>query len=179
MKRLVSIMLIFVIILSAIPQQMKADSLPMIEVKLVNCLGNKSSITVVFDGDYSLTNDIKVSEATEAVMSVVNSTLKLATKSGQVLMENETSINATPAQTDGGLAINERGYYGSFQYVMEKDTKTNNIYIRPINKVDVETYLRGVVPQEMPALWSVEALKAQTVAPRTYALKHKSDAKYG
>lgn len=176
MKKLMSIMLIFVIILSAIPQQMKADSLPMIEVKLVNYLGNKSSITVVFNGDYSLTNDIKVSKGTEAVMSIVNSTLKLATKSGQVLMENETSINATPAQTDGNLAINDRGYYGSFQFVMEKDTKTNNIYIRPINKVDVETYLRGVVPQEMPALWSMEALKAQTVAARTYALKHKNDA---
>lgn len=176
MKKLMSIMLIFVIILSAIPQQMKADSLPIIEVKLVNYLGNKSSITVVFNGDYTLTNDIKVSKGTEAVMSIVNSTLKLATKSGQVLMENETSINATPAQTDGNLAINDRGYYGSFQFVMEKDTKTNNIYIRPINKVDVETYLRGVVPQEMPALWSMEALKAQTVAARTYALKHKNDA---
>lgn len=169
-------MFIFAIIISAIPQQIKADSIPIIEVKLVNYLGNKSSITVVFNGDYTLTNGIKVSKGTEAVMSIVKSTLKLATKSGQVLMENETSINATPAHTDGNLAINDRGYYGSFQFVMEKDTKTNNIYIRPINKVDMETYLRGVVPQEMPALWSMEALKAQTVAARTYALKHKNDA---
>ncbi|MED4037618.1 SpoIID/LytB domain-containing protein [Niallia taxi] len=176
MIKLMSIMLIFVVILCAIPQQMKADSIPMIEVKLVNYLGNKSSITVVFNGDYTLTNGTKVSKGTEAVMSIVNSRLKLATKSGQVLMENETSINATPAHTDGNLAINDRGYYGSFQFVMEKDTKTNNIYIRPINKVDVETYLRGVVPQEMPALWSMEALKAQTVAARTYALKNKNDA---
>lgn len=169
-------MFIFAIIISAIPQQIKADSIPIIEVKLVNYLGNKSSITVVFNGDYTLTNGIKVSKGTEAVMSIVKSTLKLATKSGHVLMENETSISATPAQTDGNLAINDRGYYGTFQFVMEKDTKTNNIYIRPINKVDVETYLRGVVPQEMPALWSMEALKAQTVAARTYALKHKNDA---
>ncbi|TRZ37271.1 SpoIID/LytB domain-containing protein [Niallia circulans] len=176
MKKLMSIMLIFAVILSALPQTLKADSLPMIEVRLVNYLGNTSSITVVFNGDYTLTNGIKVSKGTEAIMSIINSTLKLATKSGQVLMEKETSISATPVQTDGNLAINDRGYYGSFQFVMEKDTKSNNIYIRPINKVDVETYLRGVVPQEMPALWSMEALKAQTVAARTYALKHKNDA---
>lgn len=31
-------------------------------------------------------------------------------------------------------------------------------------------YLRGVVPSEMPGLWSMEALKAQAVAARSYAL---------
>jgi len=34
----------------------------------------------------------------------------------------------------------------------------------------VEEYLRGVVPAEMPALWPMEALKAQAVAARTYAM---------
>ncbi|HET8902118.1 MAG TPA: SpoIID/LytB domain-containing protein, partial [Holophagaceae bacterium] len=41
-----------------------------------------------------------------------------------------------------------------------------------INTVDLETYLRGVVPREMGA-WnypSLEALKAQAVAARTYAV---------
>ncbi len=33
----------------------------------------------------------------------------------------------------------------------------------------LENYLRGVVPLEMPALWSVEAVRAQAVAARTYA----------
>lgn len=34
----------------------------------------------------------------------------------------------------------------------------------------LEEYLRGVVPAEMPALWPAEALKAQAVAARTYAM---------
>jgi len=39
-----------------------------------------------------------------------------------------------------------------------------------INIVDIETYLRGVVPSEMPASYSLEALKAQAVAARGQAL---------
>ncbi|HWU20410.1 MAG TPA: SpoIID/LytB domain-containing protein [Nocardioides sp.] len=38
-----------------------------------------------------------------------------------------------------------------------------------VNVVSLETYLRGVVPQEMPALWSRAAVQAQSVAARTYA----------
>ena len=45
---------------------------------------------------------------------------------------------------------------------------------RTVNHVSMETYLRGVVPSEMPASWSAEALKAQAVAARTYAAKLRS-----
>lgn len=39
-----------------------------------------------------------------------------------------------------------------------------------VNVVSVEDYLRGVVPNEMPALWPAQALEAQAVAARSYAL---------
>jgi stage II sporulation protein D len=38
-----------------------------------------------------------------------------------------------------------------------------------VNKVPLEGYVRGVVPQEMPASWHQAALRAQAVAARTYA----------
>jgi stage II sporulation protein D len=40
-----------------------------------------------------------------------------------------------------------------------------------VNHVAVDVYLRGVVPLEMPASWPVEALKAQAIAARSYALR--------
>ena len=43
---------------------------------------------------------------------------------------------------------------------------------RVINQLDLELYLRGVVPYEMSPSWNVEALKAQTVAARTYAMRN-------
>jgi stage II sporulation protein D len=39
-----------------------------------------------------------------------------------------------------------------------------------INALSLDTYLRGVVPDESPPSWPAEALKAQAVAARTYAL---------
>ena len=41
-----------------------------------------------------------------------------------------------------------------------------------INRLELEEYLRGVVPGEMPVSWPLEALKAQAVAARTYTLKN-------
>jgi stage II sporulation protein D len=53
-----------------------------------------------------------------------------------------------------------------------------NLELRPaaiggvsaINAIGLEAYLRGVVPGEMPATWPAEALRAQAVAARTYAI---------
>jgi SpoIID/LytB domain protein len=41
--------------------------------------------------------------------------------------------------------------------------------VNVINELPLETYLRSVVPAEMPASWPTEALKAQTIAARSYA----------
>ncbi len=38
-----------------------------------------------------------------------------------------------------------------------------------VNVVSMDTYVKGVVPNEMPASWRKEAVRAQAVAARTYA----------
>ena len=38
-----------------------------------------------------------------------------------------------------------------------------------VNSVTLDNYVKGVVPAEMPASWSPEAVQAQAVAARTYA----------
>jgi stage II sporulation protein D len=58
----------------------------------------------------------------------------------------------------------KRPYRGSIQ-VDVPDGK-----LRAINIVGLEQYLYGVVPSEMPFTWHPEALKAQAVAARSYAL---------
>ncbi len=47
-----------------------------------------------------------------------------------------------------------------------------------INRLSIDEYLYGVIPNEMPATWAKEALKAQAVAARTYALYDKKDGKH-
>lgn len=46
-----------------------------------------------------------------------------------------------------------------------------------INILPLEAYLRGVVPSEMPASYPEEALKAQAVCARTYALKQVKEGR--
>jgi stage II sporulation protein D len=46
-----------------------------------------------------------------------------------------------------------------------------------INILDVDAYLYGVVPKEMSPQWHPEALKAQAIAARTYALYQKGKNK--
>jgi len=42
--------------------------------------------------------------------------------------------------------------------------------VNAINALPVDEYVKGVIPLESPASWPIEALKAQAVAARTYAL---------
>jgi stage II sporulation protein D len=52
---------------------------------------------------------------------------------------------------------------------------TIKVYItkeKKIKKLSLEEYIRGVVPAEMPAEFGTEALKAQAVAARTFAVAH-------
>lgn len=60
----------------------------------------------------------------------------------------------------------------------------SNIFVRvkriekgTIEKVPLEDYVTGVVAGEMPVTFHIEALKAQSVAARTYVLKRMSYAK--
>ena len=49
--------------------------------------------------------------------------------------------------------------------------KTTAPLANATNELTLERYLRGVVPAEMPATWPVEALKAQSIAARSYAAR--------
>jgi stage II sporulation protein D len=44
-----------------------------------------------------------------------------------------------------------------------------------VNDVGLEDYVRSVVPSEVPSDWPVEALKAQAILARTYALYQKAE----
>ena len=55
-------------------------------------------------------------------------------------------------------------YYGGFRY--ERISGGN---LTVVNIVDLETYIKGVVPYEMSNSWPLEALKVQAVCARSYA----------
>lgn len=55
-------------------------------------------------------------------------------------------------------------YYGGFRY-----ERIGGGNLTVVNIVDLETYIKGVVPYEMSSSWPLEALKVQAVCARSYA----------
>lgn len=73
-------------------------------------------------------------------------------------------------ESDPGLWIGQRRYRGRVQLRLEAGR------LQVVNHVPLEVYLPSVVGSEMPASWPLEALRAQAVAARTYALKARKPA---
>ena len=71
---------------------------------------------------------------------------------------------------DGYVWIGKRWYRGRTQLVPSSKGLT------AVNYVDLEQYLYSVLGAEMSANWPLEALKAQAVAARSYALYKRSTA---
>ena len=70
------------------------------------------------------------------------------------------------------LRLKGRAYRGELRVVAEKAR------LRAINNLGLEAYLYGVVPSEMPHRWPLEALKAQAVAARSYALATRRSGEF-
>jgi stage II sporulation protein D len=75
---------------------------------------------------------------------------------------------SAPLQVSGPGAVTLAGV-GSYRGILEFRPDTFG-GINAINAVSLEDYIAGVVARESPSSWPAEALKAQAVAARTYAI---------
>ncbi|PYE54203.1 SpoIID/LytB domain-containing protein [Deinococcus yavapaiensis] len=73
-----------------------------------------------------------------------------------------------PPATNSVVMIGNADYRGGVQL------RAANGKVEAVNVLPIDDYLRGVVPSEMPSSWPLEALKAQAVVARTYAISRLS-----
>lgn len=88
-----------------------------------------------------------------------------------------TTLAIEPQSSSGKAQTWFKGYkyYGAFQY-----DRRDGGNLTVSNFVDLEDYVKGVIPYEMTPSWPVEALKAQALCARTYvATNMNSYSKYG
>jgi stage II sporulation protein D len=97
---------------------------------------------------------LELRDATGASVGTVAGTLRVDAPIGQALRLNGTSV---PGIRDGL-------YRGSLLI------SASGPGLVAVNALDLEDYVRGVVSGESPPAWPTEALKAQAVAARTYAI---------
>jgi stage II sporulation protein D len=97
---------------------------------------------------------LELRDATGESVGTVAGTLRVDAPVGQALRLNGTSV---PGVRDGL-------YRGSLLI------SASGSGLIAVNALDLEDYVRGVVSGESPSAWPTEALKAQAVAARTYAI---------
>jgi stage II sporulation protein D len=84
---------------------------------------------------------------------------------------NAISIEISPSEQPEHLEVDGRIYRGRLRLVATAGGW------EVVNVVDLEQYVAGVIGWEMIAGWPVEALKAQAVASRTYAIFEMEQAR--
>lgn len=119
-------------------------------------LDGKKRVTLSSPAAWHVTDAAGTTQALQPGKLVLTPSL---TVNGQVLV---SPLTFTPGAAP--LEVGTTPYRGTLV------VRTLNSSLQLVNSLTLESYLRGVVPSEMPANWPLEALKAQAVAARSYAL---------
>lgn len=174
--RLISLFLAMILVFSAVTASAKNISIGL----KFNTSSPKETSVQNSSGFIVKVNDTTVTELAEKKVIVRwdsnGSILLLNAESGALLYthsDTQSPLTLTPANY-GTVLIGGTEYRGSARFLRTSQGLT------VINYVDLEDYLKGVVPGEMPASWHSEALKAQAVCARNYALANWNKfSKYG
>ena len=172
MKKILPILLMLSLLIvmysAAVAPVQAAQKEPTVSVKLKNYLGNQSSIKIKPSQSYTIA-DSKITLQANAEYEVKVAGSKVNLLYNQEVLGEFDSFTVKPSTYEAFLSINNRKYLGNVQF-----TNESNKYVRPINTIPMEDYLKGVVPKEVYTSWHSDALKSQAVAARTYALSYAS-----
>lgn len=155
------------ILIMAVAFPASADTPSSIRVYLRR-LQVEDTLRVTVKGQYA-TQDGRLSFSDGAKLVVVLRGDQLVLHTGQtaVVMGSSIKLVRCQSETPGYLLLNDGT--GMYEGDLSLDIVENAI--RPILTINVEDYLLGVVPFEMGDSFPLEALKAQAVTARTYALR--------
>ena len=130
----------------------------------------------VLVGQYASAADAQAAVATSGIQGTAFSassecTVVTSGITNKIIFEYDcgtsSSLAVAPRTTSKAitkLSNNGYTYYGSFIF----DRYNGNSKLTVISVLNVEDYVKGVIPYEMGASWPIEALKAGAIAARNY-----------
>ena len=174
MKKWASILtLVCIIALILVSQNVSASNRDnFISVRITRPIKSPTKVKISSDNGFyiykmdNLSKGSKISDEKELTVTLENN--------GKILLR-DTSNNAIYTFDKNNELITSNNKVITVEgskyrdYITFKEIKNQ---LGLINYVDLENYLYGVIPAEMPASWEKEALKAQAVAARTYTIKN-------
>lgn len=147
---------------------------PLVRVGLVN---GKDSVTIISQRPFSIIN---VKNNHIIANGKAGDKWRVEYRNGQLYLNNQLVegpfvFRMEPGDDNEYLIADGRRYRGELE-VRTSQTKRG---LTLIEILSMEEYVYGIIPWEISPAWPVEAVKAQAVAARTYALyhlgKHKKD----
>ena len=160
---------------TSVPGVNDESATPVIRVPFVRVLLSDNQEQVIIDADGSLALEC-IDKGKQTIfysaqhVRVINvgGRLKVENNRGDVIQEGVEETNFLPRGSGSHVRFNQKRYRGIIKVLPYGRN------VRLINIVYMEDYLRGVVPPEIgPRDESeIEAIKAQAVAARTYAVGH-------
>lgn len=159
----------FIVFVFMCPSVSKAEE--MVTVRLVNYIGDTSELTIQLIGEHFLLDPtLQLKEGVNYKLKVKNGKITIKGASEVYVFNGSFALIPQKYNEDHQIIINDRPYIGAMEFIIE-----NHNYIRPVNQLPLEDYLKGVIPLEVFPSWDIEALKAQSLAARTYAVSHLSE----
>ncbi|WP_416729756.1 SpoIID/LytB domain-containing protein [Fictibacillus sp. JL2B1089] len=178
MKKYLISLLVVTLVLSSIfiskPKEAYAAD-PVVSVSLKMYIHNATALSFLPKGTYKVTESGKtLSSGKKYTMKVVKGELHLyygstLVSKGKTLTVKPNVVSSTHLMTLYGKKT--LSYLGSMKFTVE-----GSKYIRPINSLPLEEYIKGVVPGEMNSSYHLQALKAQAIIARSYVM-YKLNAK--
>lgn len=115
--------------------------------------------------------NLMMTDAEGRIANLGDST-QISISSNNAVIAGHSFLMPIRITSEGMLTFNGKNYRGAFLI-----TQRGGL----LNVIDIEQYLCGVLPAEVSASWPPEALRAQAIISRTYALKQsltRSDRGY-
>jgi len=155
----------------AAPEELKESSLPLpqdlrpLSVIRILILKDKWSLKIQTPASYKLTD--KAGNLLLSGKQLKLTEIKPLPKGIQV-GSKQLEVNAIRITSPYEIKIGKYAYMGIIEIM--KHYKSGKLMV--VNEISLEEYLKGVLPREVNPNWPLDALKAQAVASRTYAIFH-------
>src|SRR3990172_7859527 len=140
------------------------DKIPVMRVLLIN---DTQEAQLAINGSYqitgSLTNIIDQGQGLQkSKIFITNGCINIGNK-----QYNNSELRITSLR-DGAIELNNIRYRGEIRILQQFNNKFS-----VIEEVEIESFISGALGGEMPSTWNEEALRAQAVTARTYAMYKK------
>ena len=147
-----------------------------------NNFNNKNNIVAIMNEEHDDiidNNTLQEDESKEEDAVLQDSDVNVDNRANNVENNTTDQINKEKVKNKDNVVkeSNNKVEVKKEEDIVKEEVIDNNIYVNVrrnngnIEKYELEEYIIGVVGAEMPASFNKEALKAQSVVARTYALK--------